>query len=921
MGFEQSDIPKGHTKLTPQATNPVPMLIAAPDGKILWAGDDFSRFSGYSAEQLTSNGGLMHVFEDQALLNNIFETLQKEGAWDGQAVLLDARNDEFFARVKAFPLQNGSGKKEIGFLFTDIAPSKKNAYLESRLLIAITQCTEILFSGEEPQVVVCRVLESIGRALHTHRAYIYSIENEDGLVAKRRYDWLSKSSLNNTHYQEFKSYRLADIGDLLAPLITGQDVTINRKSKLSPELLSAMEALQICTTLKIPIFKDNEIWGYMGFDDAEKVREWTGPEKKALRSLAHNIGAFIKINHLTEELLSKNRQLENAIESASDGLWVCDVRNNNLYISPRMYDIYGYQPGEWPMDMERIKEILKTEDTELLEHNIREVIKSRTPSYEFETVAKQKKGRYIWIKGNISFTYDEAGKVILHSGSVADISTEKTYELRIRRQEEHYQRLVNSLKEVVFETDKKGVISFLNNSWKNLTGLNNRDCTGKNLSEFIAPAYREVFANILQKLDEQLLPGRTEMQVIKNGQPYWTEVWMRGLYDSNFELTGISGSIFDINSKKIAEQQLRESEERYRLLSENTKDIICLHDRESRFLYISPSMQEMLGYTAKPLIGKEPWGCIHPDDINNLKEAFSQLLAGKEIGFTRYRVKHRRGHYMWVETVATHQEALKEGEETIQSATRDISLQKNAEEEIINALDKERQLVELRTNLINMISHEFRTPLTTIKSSSELLLKYLPSLKTSDIKDRFGIHFERIMAQVNRINELISGVLLLGRMDTGKIQFQPENLDFIEFINIFLQDYMEAHPEDKRLPELVIQGNPRPVMVDRLLVTHILRNLVSNALKYSQGKKNPELTIKFEKKLVSITIRDFGIGIPDNDRKNLFQSFFRGSNVLTIPGTGLGLVIVKQFVEMHGGVIDLKSELEQGTTIHVILPI
>ncbi|HYG17124.1 MAG TPA: ATP-binding protein, partial [Bacteroidia bacterium] len=137
----------------------------------------------------------------------------------------------------------------------------------------------------------------------------------------------------------------------------------------------------------------------------------------------------------------------------------------------------------------------------------------------------------------------------------------------------------------------------------------------------------------------------------------------------------------------------------------------------------------------------------------------------------------------------------------------------------------------------------------------------------------------------------------------------------------FLQDYNEAHPEDKRLPELAIQGDSRLVMVDRLLVAHILRNLVSNALKYSQGKKNPELTIKFEKKLVTITIRDFGIGIPENDRKNLFQSFFRGSNVLTIPGTGLGLVIVKQFVEMHGGMIDLKSELDHGTTIHVILPI
>lgn len=910
---------------TDKATNSnnVANIIAGISGVVYSVSPSFQQLTNHTLASISKNGGLESIFENQNTYAEIIERLQQGKQWQGKAVFIDTKQDEYIAQLEVKVLKNGKVEPEISLTFSDIIHSKKNELIETRLLKAISQCTEMLFSDTEAENVVPSVLDTIGKATDADRCYIGKIILENGeMYVIRRFEWVKHPSLNNDAFKLYQKFTYNSLFEILDSLNAGKIVTLHAKSKMSKQTAEVIRHTDIVSLLKIPIFKDNNLWGYIGFEDTCKNREWNSAERKALKSLAQNIGAHIKIHSLTEELLSKNRQLENAIEGSTDGLWAMDYSTHTIYISPRTYKIFGYEPNEWPLSGHEIKNMLKTEDTELLELELTEALKKRLPAFEFETVGKHKSGKYIWLRGNVALTYNKEGRLVKHSGSITDITTEKTFELKIRRQEEHYRRLVNSLKEVVFETDKQGKITFLNNSWKNLTGRSLKESTGKKLASYIEKQFVSLFEESLQQLrDKQSWPGRIEVQIKgKNRTLHWVELWLRGMFDSNYELTGISGSIFDINSKKIATQQLRESEERYRLISENTKDIVCLHDCDGKYLYISPSMYDTLGYPPKALIGVTAWECVHPEDVKELKNAFKLLFKGNQPDFVRYRVRHRKGHYLWVETVGSVQNVTGE-KPLIQTATRDIHQQKKAEEEIKNALEKERHLVELRTNLINMISHEFRTPLTSIKSSSDLLLKYLPSLRKSDVKERFSVHFERIRAQVNRINELISGVLVLGRMDTGKIQFLPEPIQLGEFIDEFFVDFYDSHPEDNRKINVSYFGKVREVEVDRLLLTHILRNLVSNALKYSQGSKNPELNIKFEQQTVHFTITDYGIGIAEKDLKNLFQSFYRGDNALTIPGTGLGLVIVKQFVDMHGGEIKLESKLNKGTTIEVTLPI
>lgn len=926
MAAEQQRKTEKKLKSNTPITNNTTSLVAGVSGIVYQLSDTFKKLTKHSIESLSKSGGLESIFENPNTCSTIIESLQKGEAWHGHTIFLDNNQDEYIARIDATPYKNNIPEVGLQIVFSDVSKSKKNELIETRLLKAISVCTEMLFSDTESDIVVPPLLETIGKAMDVDRCYISKIVvEEEELLVDRKYEWFKSIKYNNPSFASYKKFNYNSFYEVLDVLNAGKIVALTKRSKVGKATKAILSKLDVLSFLKIPIFKDNNLWGYIGFEDTENEREWSAAEKKTLKSLAQNVGAHIKINSLTEELLNKNQQLENAIQGSSDGLWSLDYQANSFYVSPQLYKIFGYTEAEFPKTVNGIKELLKTEETELLEHELLNKLKNKLTNFEFETVAKHKTGKYIWLRGSLAITYDAKGKVLKNRGSVADVTTEKTYELKIRRQEEHYQRLVNSLKEVVFETNKDGKITFLNNSWKTLIGKTIKASLGKKLAGFIEQSHVATFETALEQIgNKQSWPGRIELQIIGNNkQPYWVELWLRGLYDSNYELTGISGSIFDINSKKIATEKLSESEERYRLISENTKDIVCLHDMKSNYVYISPSMFDSLGYPPRALMGQPAWTCIHPDDVESLKKTFALLAKGKQPGFIRYRVKHRKGHYVWVETIANvQQQPAETGKKPlIQTSTRDINHQKKAEEEVIKALEKERHLVELRTNLINMISHEFRTPLTSIKSSSDLVLKYLPTLKKSETKERLGTHFERIRVQVNRINDLISGVLLLGGMDTGKVQFMPEPLELKAFVNNFFSDYYDSHTDDDREVKVVFEGVPKKVKVDKLLLSHILRNLVSNALKYSKGSKNPELNIKFEKDKVNIIVKDYGIGIAKKDMQNLFQSFYRGDNALTIPGTGLGLVIVKQFVDMHNGEIFLNSQLNKGTTLQVILPI
>lgn len=232
------------------------------------------------------------------------------------------------------------------------------------------------------------------------------------------------------------------------------------------------------------------------------------------------------------------------------------------------------------------------------------------------------------------------------------------------------------------------------------------------------------------------------------------------------------------------------------------------------------------------------------------------------------------------------------------------------------ALAQQTELAKLKTDFVSLVSHEFRTPLGVIMSAADVLHRYFERLDPAK-RER---HLEMIFRSTKNLATLIEEVLLLGRVEEGRLQFQPAALD-LETVLRSLADEISAALHGACAIRFRALTPLDGAVSDESVLRHILCNLLSNAVKYSAPESPVEFTAAREGKDVVLLIRDEGIGIPEADQARLFTSFTRASNVGARPGTGLGLVVVQRCVELHGGTIALESAVGTGTTVTVRLPV
>jgi signal transduction histidine kinase len=246
------------------------------------------------------------------------------------------------------------------------------------------------------------------------------------------------------------------------------------------------------------------------------------------------------------------------------------------------------------------------------------------------------------------------------------------------------------------------------------------------------------------------------------------------------------------------------------------------------------------------------------------------------------------------------------------------------------SLRQERELSEMKTNFISVVSHEFRTPLTTIQSASELLEYY------EWTKEEKTEQLHQIQSEVKHMTALMEDVLFLSRTNSNKSKLNLTEFDLLKFcgqllrqmqktfgqnynLHSFFQDLLNNISIDNlhlqnEIPELVVK-------MDEKLLRQILSNLLTNAIKYSPKNRDIDIKIIVDQQNVTFIVVDHGIGIPEEDLAHLFSAFHRGKNVGILPGTGLGLSIVKNCVDIHNGSISVQSQLNIGTEFAVVLPL
>lgn len=377
---------------------------------------------------------------------------------------------------------------------------------------------------------------------------------------------------------------------------------------------------------------------------------------------------------------------------------------------------------------------------------------------------------------------------------------------------------------------------------------------------------------------------------------------------------------------------------------------ILVTDSKGRIVKINPAALKLFGYEQEHLLGEPIEKLIpqrfankhvenrnqfiqspHPRSMGKGIDLFGLCRDGKEIPVEISLSPYLQENEQFVIAFIVDITERKENEKKLKNYSQELELQveqrtlilseainelEKTKEDLKEALEQEKELGDLKSRFVSMVSHEFRTPLATILSSLALVRKYV-EMNEREKQDK---HFDRIKTSVNNLTDMLNDVLSLSKLEEGKVVVNNEMVILSDFIEDILQELRTIAKHDQKI-EFVYEHKLAQLPIDKKIIRHILFNLISNAIKFSPEDGLIKIQSKITDEKLFIEVKDNGIGISAEDQKHLFESFFRGGNAINIPGTGLGLNIIYRYIKLLHGEITIYSQLNQGTTFIIELPI
>lgn len=370
-----------------------------------------------------------------------------------------------------------------------------------------------------------------------------------------------------------------------------------------------------------------------------------------------------------------------------------------------------------------------------------------------------------------------------------------------------------------------------------------------------------------------------------------------------------------IDDLRASEARLRESEERFSKAFHNCQGALAIVSLEDgRYLDVNEGFVRAYGYSREEALGKTSLDLNLWQDPVHRDRLFECLRATGSFRNEETVMKRRDGQILT--TVESADVIEIGGRPCVIVFALDITDRKRAETELFHALRKERELSQLKTSFVSLVSHEFRTPLQIILSSGEILERYHDRLG----QEQRTRQLRAITTSVRRMAHMMNEVLLLGRFDAGRMEFQPATVDLPAFCQRVADD-ISAATDHRCAIHLDLEGDLSGAAGDEALLGHIFTNLLSNAVKYSPPSQPVHFRLQRQDDDAIFSVQDRGMGIPQADRARLFSAFHRGSNVGQAPGSGLGLVIVRRCTELHQGSLHFESTEGSGTTFEVRIPL
>lgn len=358
--------------------------------------------------------------------------------------------------------------------------------------------------------------------------------------------------------------------------------------------------------------------------------------------------------------------------------------------------------------------------------------------------------------------------------------------------------------------------------------------------------------------------------------------------------------------------ELQRAKDNVEILLNNSSDAILVIHADGIIYQTNPAFSQLFGIPYE-VSGESIHKLMEPNQLPMVDVALRQVSAesrSQRIDFLAYRGD---GSTFMAEAALAHVAEFEGQQNLIICSVRDVTLRRQAEEDLRNALEKEKELNELKSRFISMTSHEFRTPLTTISTASWILRQHIDKLNETERNKRF----DRIQQAITQMTQLMDEILTLGKATAGRLKCEPAPLN----LDAFCRELVDELRVTTHTIAYITQGNCNEALMDEKLLRHILPNLITNAIKYSPEKSEVRFELTCDTVNATFRVTDQGIGIPPKDQEHIFESFHRAQNVGRITGTGLGLAIAKRAVDAHNGHITFESREGIGTTFIVVLPL
>ena len=542
-----------------------------------------------------------------------------------------------------------------------------------------------------------------------------------------------------------------------------------------------------------------------------------------------------------------------------------------------------------------------------------------------------------------------------------DVTERVVLEEQIKESEEKYRSIIENINLGLLEVDLEQKIRYANNSFCTIMGYSRKELIGAYADEVLLPlADKEEQLKVVEDANDLRKQGTTSAYELKlkkkNGEPVWMIISGAPITNTEGKVVGSIGIHNDITDRKInelhrkelleelkstneelrakqeylqealdkqqeAEIALRDSEEVLRVTLNSAMDAVITINEQGKVMGWNSMAEQMFGYGIHEVQNKLLSDLIIPEKYRRAHDAgMAHFLKTGDGPVLNKRIEivgvNKKGDHMPVELSIV---PLKLAHGYIFSAfIRDIAQKKQAEEDMAAALEEQKKLSRMRSRFVSMTSHEFRTPLTTIKTNVDIIRFMMEKDDQAEKNSGLLKPIDRIENEIQRLDTLMGEILLIGKLNDGKIDFAPQPTDLMAYCHDLIHKQFSPWI-DGRSVDFSFEGVPRLISVDGKILHHILVNLLSNALKYSAGKNNPQLHIKYALDRTVISVIDNGIGIPYNEQEQVFSSFYRAQNVANVQGTGMGLAVVKQFADLHRMQINLISAEDSGTEIMLTL--